>query len=91
MSIIRKITNIAIYNTLNKTEQINDPVFSMPNNNDFFNQFEGGSNVTVTIINHLLEDFIQEHHRLPRKLHLCLGNINWISFYDEPLIGKKLS
>ena len=36
-------------------------------------QYENGSNLIVTIIYHLLQDFIQDLLKLPKKLHLNLG------------------
>ena len=34
---------------------------------------ENGSDMIVTIVHHLLKDFLQDHGRLPKKLHLNLG------------------
>ena len=36
-------------------------------------QFENGSDLVVTLIYLLIEDFISDHKKLPRKLHLNLG------------------
>ena len=38
-----------------------------------FSKFENGSNLIVTLINHLLEEFVSDHEFLPKKLHLNLG------------------
>ena len=37
-------------------------------------QFENASNLVITIICHLLEEFLNDHKVLPRKLHLNLDN-----------------
>lgn len=34
---------------------------------------ENGSDMIVTIVHHLLKDFVQDHGHLPKKLHLNLG------------------
>ena len=39
-----------------------------------FLKFENGSNMIVTIVYHLLEDFLKDHGKLPKKLHLNLDN-----------------
>ena len=36
-------------------------------------QFENGSDMIVTLIYLCIEDFINDHQKLPRKLHLNLG------------------
>ena len=37
-------------------------------------KFENGSNMIVSLVFLLLEDFLKEHGRFPKKLHLCLDN-----------------
>ena len=37
-------------------------------------QYENGSNMIITIIYNLLQDFVADHKKLPRKLHLNLDN-----------------
>ena len=39
----------------------------------FLFKFENASNMIVTIVYLVLEDFVKDHGRLPRKLHLNLG------------------
>ena len=34
---------------------------------------ENGSDMVITIIYHLLQEFIKDHGKLPKKLHLNLG------------------
>ena len=37
---------------------------------------ENGSDMVITIIYHLLQEFIKDHGKLPKKLHLNLGKLN---------------
>lgn len=43
-------------------------------NDLYFLQFENASDLIVTLIYRLLEDFVSDHLKLPRKLHLNLGS-----------------
>ena len=44
-------------------------------------QFENGSDMIVTLIYLLIEDFFNDHQKLPRKLHLNLGkSLNFFSY-----------
>ena len=36
---------------------------------------ENGSDMVVTIIFHLLTEFLQEHQKFPKNLHLNLGTV----------------
>ena len=38
-------------------------------------QFENASNMIITLIHHLLEEFVRDHGMLPRNLHLNLGEV----------------
>ena len=39
----------------------------------FLFKFENASDMIISLIFLLLEDFLDDHHQLPRKLHLNLG------------------
>ena len=62
-----KITGCTIYNGL--YEKKRKVMFFI--NHDIF---ENGSNMIITIIYKLLEEYVSDHQSLPRKLHLNLDN-----------------
>ena len=61
-----KITGCIIYSGWYETKRKN--LFYL--NHD---HYENGSNLVVTIVYLLLEDFIRDFAKLPKKLHLNLG------------------
>ena len=50
-------------------------------------KFENGSNMIVTIVFLLLEEFVKDHGRLPKKLHLNLDNC-WRFEYKKYYLFK---
>ena len=44
-------------------------------------QFENGSDMVVSLVFLLIEDFLEDHHKLPRKLHLNLGKSSKLLMY----------
>ena len=64
-----KITGCTMYSGWYENEKQRKVVFFL--NHDVF---ENGSNMIITIIYHILQDFVGDHKTLPRKLHLNLDN-----------------
>ena len=62
-----KITGCNIYSG---NYQQNRKIFMFINHNIF----ENGSNFIITMLHHLLQDYLQEHKKFPRKLHLNVDN-----------------
>ena len=58
----------------------------------FFCQFENASDMIVSLVFLLVEEFLQDHKKLPRKLHLNLGKSSklckYMTFFNDRIKFK---